>query len=276
MSNAQPAGQDRSKYFAHELGDCEGVIEKEHTLSKCVLTVVSGGKSTIFVRGRPSQAEGEVKEIPIPALVAKVLCSRHNRAQSEFDAEAGRFVAGLEAMNACLGDPTAKFESFDIDGDLIERWMLKTLYGTVSSGDTRMPDGEKTKGLKPPVEGLRILYRGDHFPKGQGLYIRPAPGGSMTDEHELARAPLLSTDGTVIGQHVWVYGFEFVLIAANLAPEAGEVMTEMRYRPKGITVRGGCNKLLRFSWKTGARSDTYLVRWDGKTEFQSSQDAGRG
>ncbi|MBA4191774.1 MAG: hypothetical protein C0467_27660 [Planctomycetaceae bacterium] len=259
------------KCFAQHLGECEGEIEKEHPVSECVLLAVSGGKSTIFVRGRPSQKEGEVREIPIPNIVSHVLCAKHNRALTDFDAAGGKFAEGMEAMNALLGDTKASFDTFEVDGDALERWMLKVLYGAVFGGDTKLPDNAKSKGILPPIEGLRILYKGESFPPGQGLYLLPGPpGANATDELELGREPLMSADGNIAGMRFVFYGFNFVLLVANVHPDHASKLDDWMYRPKGITIRG-CNKLLRFKWKTGAYSDTHLVTWEGLFDLEGNR-----
>src|SRR5262249_54713486 len=58
--------------------DCAGPLTDEHYVSQNVLSAVSDG--VIVVSGFPWLKTGEVREIPIMRLSAKVLCKRHNEA----------------------------------------------------------------------------------------------------------------------------------------------------------------------------------------------------
>jgi hypothetical protein len=63
-------------------------------------------------------------------------------------------------------------EVFQIDGDRLERWMLKTLSGGLYSGKL-WPDLAAWQGKQPLIEWLEELYGLREIPRGQGLFWQP-------------------------------------------------------------------------------------------------------
>ncbi len=70
--------------YASALGGCEGVISREHALSKTLLSRL--GKMEVQARWLP----GGRRPMTERSMVARVLCQAHNGALSPFDTEVGR------------------------------------------------------------------------------------------------------------------------------------------------------------------------------------------
>jgi hypothetical protein len=70
-----------------------------------------------------------------------------------------------------------------VDGERLERWLLKVLCGGLFSGAFRIGPDTTMKGIDPPIEWLQILFGQARFTERQGLYyIAPAPGKTITTD----------------------------------------------------------------------------------------------
>ena len=108
--------------YAHALGDCDGKLSKEHIISSCTLDPV------VKIVGSKKIPE---KEISKDSAVAKILCQKHNSMLSPYDAEAKLLIEALSF--ASHAHRIGILESFrekprvdTLNGDLLERWFLKT------------------------------------------------------------------------------------------------------------------------------------------------------
>jgi hypothetical protein len=160
----------------------------------------------------------------------------------------------MHMLDEAARNPLPTRQTISVDGDRLERWILKTYIGGLFSGAFRMPPvGTGTmKGEIPHVELLEILFAGKSFPKGQGLYwMPPKPGEVITTRPEILQlAPLVSDDGYDVGGcRFWFFGFEFCLLAAVVA--AGTFFDTAVYRPAGLV---GGNVAVAFAWQNGAQS----------------------
>ena len=176
--------------YAWELGDCSTGISKEHYVSAVVLRGVSLGKPTVMGIGRllhgnqqralrlggrvawrlPWRADRPRPEPLLPtawyvgregdrSLVAKVLCEKHNAALSIFDGAGSTLFSGMDRIDSAAGRAGEQPETFVVNGDHLERWMLKMLCGGLYSG-TMQVRGGSMKDVCPPGEWLNVLFRG--------------------------------------------------------------------------------------------------------------------
>jgi hypothetical protein len=121
------------------------------------------------------------------------LCDTHNILLSRFDTAGKEMFQALDALNEAAGNPAAPRQTLPVDGDGLERWMLKSLIGGLYSGNFRVTETETMKGVCPPPDLLEILFKGAAFPPGQGLYwMPPNPGEVITAVPQILRvAPLV-------------------------------------------------------------------------------------
>ena len=142
--------------YAASLGGCDKKRSGEHYVSETLLRAIG---DQIRVQGLPWCLTP--RELPVQALTANVLCSRHNSLLSPLDDEAGRFFETLYRLHSGeLGD-FCKF-----DGAKIEQWMLKVLCGIVAAGVTVY--GRMTRGL-PPIEVVGAVFGKTSLADGDGL-----------------------------------------------------------------------------------------------------------
>lgn len=145
------------KCYAHCLGDCDGGPSREHYISRSVLDIAG---SKLQVSGFPWQNPEQQADIGIGALSAKMLCVRHNSSLSPLDKSAWTLVAALKRyFDATMAEQEFEDEIIEVDGFLLERWLLKVFCGVLSLSKRDIPE-----------QWAKILFGRAHFEK-VGLYI---------------------------------------------------------------------------------------------------------
>lgn len=204
MSHSVP--RQRRECWASSLGDC-GTLSREHVLSQSIFRSGHGGLRTNGLNRVPDGT-------PVEALVAKVLCARHNSQLSPLDQEAGRladFLVGFERQR-----------KIELSGLLIERWALKTLVSCLNAG---WLDNMKWKPAsnvvdnvfgRSPMDSLVGLYMidGDSetFPSHQSFNISPV----------FQSFPGLPVNLSCYGAEISLHGLKLFI---SLTAEVGESLT---------------------------------------------------
>ncbi len=120
-------GYSNSRCYARALSDCDRKLSREHYISESILSLRD---KSIGITGFPWLDSGEQRSISKASLTAKVLCSRHNSVLSGLDSTALLLFTYLMGLNI-----EENQEVLLINGEEIERWMLKALCGVVASGN---------------------------------------------------------------------------------------------------------------------------------------------
>lgn len=266
-----PLGFQHPECYARALGGCSNTISAEHYISESVLKHVGGpreGNPSVYGRNLAFQRTGLKKLLDIGRLTAGILCTTHNSSLSPFDDAAKAMAAAAEDFHLALADPARTVYSVTISGDNFERWLLKTLCGSLYSGQV-WRDLAELKGVCPPIEWLEYLFLGAPFPAGQGVYWQATDISGLTtdDRSELEFHPLMSHDGRfILGLHAWIFGLRFDLVAANLSSDPLSPYSPDRYRPGRLQFVGKSGSI-RLDWKSGAGSDEILIGVPGLTEI---------
>ena len=148
--------------------------ERQHYMSDVALTYLrdpTRQNPSVHVTNIAFLPPGVTQLLDIGRLTAKILCTHHNGAES-FDTESLELAIATESVYEADNSGDQAAETFSVDGDRIERWMLKTLIGGLYSGKL-WADLATMQGQPPPLEWLEVLYRGREFPDRQGLYWMP-------------------------------------------------------------------------------------------------------
>ncbi|HEX3148022.1 MAG TPA: hypothetical protein VHR66_08050 [Gemmataceae bacterium] len=248
------AAMDNSDCFAGALNDCSPEISGEHYTSNLILRRVSRGKPSVLVKNLPFQPPETLQHFGISSLVANVLCREHNSRLSGFDTEGGKLFAALDDIDQQVSTGGAGDSAYEVNGDMVERWLLKTLIGSLFSGNLRLPDG-RAKSVRPPDEYLDMLFRTGEFPAGCGLYLTAARPNQV-----LKGSPTVftmeaepSAEGNVIGLHVGMFGFDFFLALVPVPDPRPKHLADATYRPTGLLfVTNTGRKEIRFQWKAGS------------------------
>ena len=106
--------------YANSLGGCDGLSD-EHVVTRGLF-----GDAMVGTQGMPFPPE---KPIHIDRIVAKILCRKHNADLSPLDAEIIKL--GEAALSVKSGGRSATVQ---VNGWLIERWLLKCAIGSAASG----------------------------------------------------------------------------------------------------------------------------------------------
>jgi hypothetical protein len=222
---------------------------------------VSLGEPTVLVQNLSFQQPDTLEGKGISGLVAKVLCEKHNSALSGFDGAGSTLFAGMDGIDSAAGKTGVPPETFVVNGDHLERWMLKMLCGGLYSGTMPVPGGSM-KGMCPPLEWLNVLFRGAALPPGQGLYLRAGTPNEVfsTEPAILKMAVVVDKDNVVIGFRMWVFNFEYQLVLADLPPTLPPLLEHAHYRPTGLVIDGSA-KSIRFEWGQTSGSKEVRVAW---------------
>lgn len=221
--------------YARGLADCSERITGEHFVSKSVLRIISEAGPLKMVRA-PWLPRGEEKAVSLATLPSKVLCKRHNEALSGLDQLAERF------FNFLMGEKSDQ-EILMINGDEIERWMLKVLCGYVASGNSPV----QSRSWAPPELWLHILFGIESIPPGLGLWF--VKGDFKRIHHAVGLWAVPGEEAnSITGIWFQISGFPFVFLMASFTPSLLESMkkelqpqSELRpvYRPELIQANYG-------------------------------------
>jgi len=260
--------RNKSKYahpdcYAAELEECSTQISKEHYVSNTVLRLISLGEPCVLVRNLRFQSPETLEPIGISNLVAKVLCSKHNSDLSRFDCAGQSVFDGMDQIDSAAGKPDTLPATILVNGDDLERWMLKTLCSCIFSRNIPVSGGS-LKSIRPPKSWLSILFDDGQFPPGQGLYVRAGtPGIVFSTEPSVLKVEVVSdVNDVVIGFTVWIFNFEFILVLTSLPSNCPPTLEYAHHRPKGIVVHGS-NIRIQIEWRTSDAGDELEVRWMG-------------
>jgi hypothetical protein len=157
-----------------------------------------------------------------------------------------------------LGDQRVTgHHSKEVDGEAIERWVLKALIGLVASGNAAKDD-QPVKKSNPPLAWLQLLYGLEPMPAGWGLYLTSGLREAPMRTRSVAFAPLIESD-KMVGALCRINGFEFVLAMATPEKDRpGSLLTNAIFRPAHLLfshISRDCSVRLRFRWATGGGSD---------------------
>jgi hypothetical protein len=198
-----------------------------------------------------------LQQLGISRLLANILCKTHNSLLSPVDGAGKAMFAAMDGLNDGAADQSSPERVLRVDGDGLERWVLKSMCGGLYSGAFKVSPTETRKGVSPPTEWLDILFDSAELPPGQGLYYMPRKIGETVtaDQYVLKFETIGARDADVIGGlRVWFLGFEFALLMGNLMPGVPTMFDDALYRPAGLRAVGSGTSVW-LDWKSGAKSD---------------------
>jgi hypothetical protein len=263
---APPQGFRNPACYARGLGGCSTLVDREHYVSESILKLIEnqGGQVSKSVRvfGLNFQPPGDVQHLGVASLAARILCRTHNGLLSPFDDAGKAMFLAMDGLNKAAGNPTAPHQVFRVDGDGLERWMLKVFFGGLYSGAFQVGQGIGMKDECPPVDLLDILFNGAAFPARQGLYWMPPKQGEwvIADQQILQIGFLLASEGQDVGGfRIRLFGFDFTLLIADIISGVPTMFDSARYRPAGLQVEGS-NARIEFDWSGGAQSAEIIMQ----------------
>jgi hypothetical protein len=250
------------KCYAAPSADCVEKLTKEHWLSAGIVKSAGGGKPVI-VSGMPWQ-EGAAHTLGAGALGANVLCERHNSALSPLDETANQIFTVLKHFQADLREhPEPHGHEYAVfHGDVLERWMLKLIWGATAAKSlgTR---GKPATGLRADIDLTvlaDILFRSAPLPPKWGLYAAGRPGMQVSAEADFGMTVLTGPEDDVYAGEV-----TFGVVALRFAfgvPDLREGVL-MTHHPSGVLIsdtKVTAQKVLALAWDDGGGLPLILTR----------------
>ena len=222
-------GYSNPKCYARQLNDCDHKATAEHYVSESVLKIVEVSGRHMKIAGPHWLARGEERPVSLRRLGPKVLCKRHNEALGTLDQIGKKFFEFIMGANV-------QNEYLMINGDEVERWMLKVLCGYLASGWI----SRDHKHSEPSNQWLQILFGSDTVPAGSGLYI--LRGKDITvNYHQIGVRVIESNEAGVFnGLYFLIAGFQFLFFMGSPRPDIPlrifDSGWQMRYRPECIVI----------------------------------------
>jgi hypothetical protein len=215
-----------SRCWAQPLGQCDS-ISGEHVVSNSIFAAGCG--CPLVVEGVQRIRNGA----PTHGVAkANILCRKHNSALSPLDEVAGKLSAFLHAAN-----DAALATNLMLEGELLERWLLKTVVNATVSGWSG-----KKKWL-PDAGVVAIIFGAAPVPAGCGLYsvdgiLRPPSmsGAGVSVQTIVERPPPL--EGALLGAYVAIHGMPlFAAFNSSVIPRLESGVDGPIYRkfsPEGL------------------------------------------
>lgn len=162
-------GYAHQKCYLAKTNGCSTKITGEHCISHNLLNKIEKQNKTIDVVGLSWLPKEQLTSIGKKNLVSNVLCEQHNSVLSPLDAAVGHLVEAIGAIDADLLSTAPSGLTFQVSGADVERWVLKTLFGLVHSGQIKTQSGTPFL-LKPKCLEL-LCNPAVRWPLGWGLYV---------------------------------------------------------------------------------------------------------
>jgi len=251
---APTTGLNNPRCYASQLADCSDKVSLEHPISHGLLRVLAHN-GNVTIDGFNWQEEKTTRELPARRLASRILCERHNGCLSPLDMTALRFFQKLENV---IGQRERRNQVFLFDGTDFERWMLKTLCGTVFSGNADIKRAQVSD-WKPDPLWLHILFDGKPFPSRCGLYYAAESADKI--ERGIKLRVLANPINGVYGVRISLDDEVFLLLMDS-PPEdlTGTYLARYTYRPKAIGLKNAyCENVILFGWNDRLQHDTPLM-----------------
>jgi len=266
VDNRKPIpGFRNPKCYARGVGACCRKITAEHWVSKSIIEQIDEGHGTrsqvvSITKSRPQQP-GPTRLLGIGNLTGKILCAAHNELLSPLDAAGKQMFEAMEDIHYGCDTPNAREKVARIDGNQLERFLLKVICGALYSGNLGPGDGS-LKGKDIRTDWLRVLVEDAELPAGHGLYFLPPVSDEIfrADKDVLDFTLLLTEEPREpCGIRVWFFGIEFVLLLAEVPKGVKTPFDTALYQPAGLRVEGS-NARIEFVWKNGPTGDEIALK----------------
>lgn len=236
------SGYAHPKCYAQSTNDCSPKISKEHYISRGLLALY-GLNGLSLVAGLPHISGQAFATRPTASLVANVLCERHNNSLSPLDGEVRKLALAIGNYDADFNAPAPVSQIRVFSGEDVERWMLKTVCGMVSSGQVAF--GRVVESRQMAQVWVDVLYGACPWPEGWGLYF----GGSdrMYHSSSFSFLPMSQpASGRVMAADLEINGMRFRL-ALGKPDDPARFGT---FRPRSLIFeQDGVKKYIELSWQ---------------------------
>lgn len=217
-----------SKCYAANLGDgCAQKITFEHFFSHALLKELNKGDGGLIAGGFHWMNPQGQKVSP-KSLGSNILCEKHNSILSSLDTEFLNIHKSFKAAydHVSKNKEITNIES-TINGILLERLVLKILFGIIASGCAeKNGDLVDFKTMQP---WLKVLFGKEPMPSRLGVYAQNEKSQEPFSEKIIGVTPVIS-ERQVKAAHFDLHGFKFFL-AMTLPETERSALSTLMYRP---------------------------------------------
>jgi hypothetical protein len=226
-----PTGYAHPRCYMNWTLDCSRTISGEHFISENVLSILN--PKSVRVAGVVWIPHGQTQELPLKALQARILCTRHNSAFSGLDTMAGKLFRAVGEIYDDLDRRTLSRKAIWhlFSGEELELWLLKTILGFFHAG-VLSKDGRKIhevqKIMNPAIEAA---YRTGRLTEPCGMYILKT-GIASAHRGVLDFASLSDVcDERVVGCRLTIFGLTATFFTDPNMINRDAFTVEHSYRP---------------------------------------------
>ena len=234
----------------------------EHTISEAALESIAGEpKGVVWVSNSPTLRDYLTPEQRrTMTMTANILCYFHNHSLSPFDHVGGIMQEAMQKLHDERTGRAVDPKTWVIDGDKLERWILKMVLGELYSGRILAAIGQTLQDVCPPLHYLEILYRNAGFPDGLGLYFNPTglPHPFGRDDVGLTIGALPTKDQLTVGAFQVLFFGVHCYLPIMYIPPSDPLLANTWYRPSALTFEG-CQTRIELTWHGGARSGEAVI-----------------
>lgn len=246
----ETTGYAHPKCYMSATNNCSEGKSREHYVSEAILQRFDN----LNVSGMPWQEVGKAQIYPAKALVANILCERHNNALAPVDGFGVKaFDALTEASDYAVNNSRpGRAEHYLISGEGLELWMFKLAAG-IHFGGIAATDGEiiRDKYDLPMAELTEALTTGK-LPATSNLFVASTPG--LVERAQIRVAPIIDTaTNKNLGVAAQFGPLQFqTTIAAPPAPLLHLADLAYQRRPRVIDFSGPARDArVVLTWKSG-------------------------
>lgn len=232
--------------YAAQLGSCSTKISREHAISRGVLELLAAG-THVDIGGVTWLSGEERRMIPANALASNVLCGNHNSALSGLDSFAVRAVSifiaiGNDMVNMRRRRPVAVYL---LNGQDLERWMLKCLCGLIVSGTAEVGALDDSRSWRPPRVWLECLFGPAPLPEDYGMWVYQPKQRSASCEFSIVSNPDVGPYGLAVS----LFDRNFLLGMSRYSGRQSSMLEGGVYRPSDLWTTNGINdSVILLSW----------------------------
>jgi hypothetical protein len=207
-------------------------MSREHYISASVLRYMNqtGGFKIGGLSWQPPQ---HLQPVGIKALQSKILCALHNSNLSPLDSTGEKLFRTIDEIDK---NWAAASRLSRIDGQALEGWLLKILFGLAASENVE---------AAPPPNSWKELLTGGQWPELWGLYVFLSPNVEVFTRDLLIELRKHPQTNVILGGMFRVAGVTlFLLLGRPDKPAAFGI-----YQPRGLIVRRGEDeRRIEFIW----------------------------
>lgn len=247
------------KCYANKLGNCSNKISREHYISNNLLEKFEHNK-TVKLSGLKWIREETFNLMSRNALASNILCTKHNAELSPLHSEVGKLFQYLLDYDNDFNSQRPANDRRIIQGDLIEKWMLKTVVGLIAS--KQIVDKSTNQSVKLKDMYVNILFNDLKFPQSWGMYFKVPDSNTIYKFDFLSVLPLIGNSEIKLTEFL-INNFKFNLVLGN--PDDPTFWGFYRIN-EIIFSQNTIQKVIEFLWNEGNQGKSINLIRTGTTK----------